>query len=159
METITYPPKLSGLLVLAGMPCAGKSTSAMLYPASAVVSWDTCAWMVGGNRCSYQADTLFWTWVEQRLSLQRPTVIDRTCLTLPTRHRLLTMARHYDLRASCVLVDTSLAEARQRNAKRFHPLPDRDLVACERKARHAREMIAAERWDASYLLSTGGQSC
>jgi predicted kinase len=131
------------------MPCSGKSTYALRFPPTHVVSLDECAGLVGDHvvPCRPQAAMLFWQLVQLRLSLGRDVVVDRTCLTASTRKQLLEFARCYGARTEIVFFDMPLEIAERRNRGRPHPHSADVLEACHRKAERAIASIGMEGWD------------
>lgn len=129
----TSPPDESGtkvirlirpsVVVLCGPAACGKSTfAAKHFRPTQIVSSDQARALVCDDerdqRFQVQAFALAHCLIEQRLSINRLSVVDSTALTPPARKSLLELARKYHVPAVILLLDVPLETCVERDAKR-----------------------------------------
>ena len=111
------------VVVLCGPAACGKSTfAAKHFRPTQIISSDQARALVCDDerdqRFSAQAFALVHCLIEQRLSINRLSVVDSTALTLPARKNLLELARKYHVMAVALLIDVPLEACVERDAKR-----------------------------------------
>jgi len=111
------------VVVLCGPAACGKSTfAAKHFRPTQIVSSDQARALVCDDerdqRFSAQAFALVNCLLEQRLSINRLSVVDSTALTPPARKNLLDLARKYHVPAVALLIDVPLETCVERDAKR-----------------------------------------
>lgn len=111
------------VVVLCGPAACGKSTfAAKHFRPTQIVSSDQARALVCDDerdqRFSAQAFALAHCLIEQRLSINRLSVVDSTALTPPARKELLELARKYHVPAVALLIDVPLETCVQRDTQR-----------------------------------------
>lgn len=111
------------VVVLCGPAACGKSTfAAKHFRPTQIVSSDQARALVCDDerdqRFSAQAFALVHCLIEQRLSINRLSVVDSTALTPPARKNLLELARTFHVPAVAVVIDVPLETCVERDAKR-----------------------------------------
>ncbi|MQS17591.1 AAA family ATPase [Streptomyces kaniharaensis] len=110
------------LLVLIGVPGAGKSALAEAFGPDDVLSSDQLRGLATGDRADQSVSTLVWevllTLLGSRLALRRSAVIDATNAEQQFRQPLLALAEQHRVPAVALVVDTSLDVALARNSAR-----------------------------------------
>ena len=140
------------LVVLVGASGSGKSTwAAARYRDQEVVSSDSLRGVVGSGPhdldASADAFGVLETVVAARLGRGLTTVVDTLGLDPVKRQAWLAAARGAGLPAVAVLLDTTDAECRRRNAARDRPVPASALAGQLRSARDVRVVLDGEGWD------------
>lgn len=140
------------LVVLVGASGSGKSTWAQArFRDQEVVSSDALRGIVGSGPhdldASADAFGVLETVVAARLGRGLTTVVDTLGLDAAKRGAWLAAARAAGLPAVAVLLDTSDAECRRRNAARDRPVPAPVLAAQLRAVRDVGPLLDAEGWD------------
>ena len=111
------------VVVLCGPAACGKSTfAAKHFRPTQVVSSDQARALVCDDerdqRFSAQAFALVHCLIEQRLSINRLSVVDSTALTPPARKSLLDLARKFHVPAVALVIDVSRETCVERDTKR-----------------------------------------
>lgn len=111
------------VVVLCGPAACGKSTfAAKHFRPTQIVSSDQARALVCDDerdqRFSAQAFALVHCLLEQRLSINRLSVVDSTALTPPARKNLLDLARKYHVPTVALLIDVPLETCVERDANR-----------------------------------------
>lgn len=111
------------VVVLCGPAACGKSTfAAKHFRPTQIVSSDQARALVCDDerdqRFSAQAFALVHCLIEQRLSINRLSVVDSTALTPPARKSLQDLARKYHVPAVALLIDVPLETCVERDTKR-----------------------------------------
>jgi alkanesulfonate monooxygenase SsuD/methylene tetrahydromethanopterin reductase-like flavin-dependent oxidoreductase (luciferase family)/predicted kinase len=140
------------LVVLVGASGSGKSTwAAGRYRTQEIVSSDALRGVAGSGPhdldASADAFGLLETIVGARLGRGLTTVVDTLGLDVERRTRWLGQARAAGLPAVLVLLTTSDAECRRRNAARDRPVPAPALAGQLRTTRSLRPALDEEGWD------------
>ena len=140
------------LVVLVGASGSGKSTwAAGRYRAPEVVSSDALRGVAGSGPhdldASADAFGLLETIVSARLGRGLTTVVDTLGLDAVRRADWLARARAAGLPAVAVLLATTEAECRRRNAARDRPVPAPVLAGQLRTVRDLRPALDEEGWD------------
>lgn len=141
------------LVVLAGVPGAGKSTwAAAHFTADAVVSSDRLRAVVGTGEDDITASTDAFALLEEivirRVTRGLTTVIDTTGLDAARRARWRELASTTGMACVAVAFDVPAAECRARNRARQHPVPADALTAQLRAWPAVRDALAGEGFDA-----------
>lgn len=137
------------LVVLAGVPAAGKSTwAAAHFPADVVVSSDHLRAVVGTGEDDIAASTDAFALLEEivtrRVTRGLTTVIDTTGLDADRRARWRELARANGMACVAVAFDVPAAECRARNRARQYPVPAAALTAQLRAWPATRDALAGE---------------
>ena len=148
------------VVVLIGAAGSGKSTwAAAHYRRAEIVSSDELRGVVGSGPADLDASKDAFDLLERivaaRLGRGLTTVIDTLGLDPDRRHAWLAAARAAGLPAVAVVLDTAGEECRRRNALRDRPVPAATLAEQVRRVAAARDVLAAEGWDAVELVSPG----
>ena len=111
------------VVILCGPAACGKSTFATKhFRPTQIISSDQARALVSDDerdqRFQAQAFALVHFLIEQRLSINRLSVVDSTALTPPARKSLLELARKYHVPAVILLLDVPLETCVERDAKR-----------------------------------------
>jgi len=111
------------VVVLCGPAACGKSTfAARHFRSTQIISSDQARALVSDDerdqRFSTQAFALVHFLVEQRLGINRLSVVDSTALTAASRQSLLELARRYRVPAVVLLFDVPLEACLDHDAKR-----------------------------------------
>ena len=140
------------LVVLVGASGSGKSTwAAERYRAQEVVSSDALRGVVGSGPhdldATADAFAVLETVVAARLGRGLTTVVDTLGLDAARRRGWRAAAAAAGLPAVAVLLDTTDAECRRRNAARDRPVPAPALAGQLRSVRDVPPALEAEGWD------------
>jgi alkanesulfonate monooxygenase SsuD/methylene tetrahydromethanopterin reductase-like flavin-dependent oxidoreductase (luciferase family)/predicted kinase len=140
------------LVVLVGPSGSGKSTwAAERYRTAEVVSSDGLRGVVGSGPhdldASGEAFALLETIVAARVGRGLTTVVDTLGTDVDRRRGWLEAARSSGLPAVAVVLDTSDATCRARNAARDRPVPANVLGSQLRRHRETVALLAEEGWD------------
>ena len=111
------------VVILCGPAACGKSTFATKhFRPTQIISSDQARALVSDDerdqRFQAQAFALVHYLIEQRLSINRLSVVDSTALAPPARKSLLELARKYHVPAVILLLDVPLETCVERDAKR-----------------------------------------
>lgn len=140
------------LVALVGASGSGKSTwAAARYRAQEIVSSDALRGVVGSGPHDLEATDdafrLLETIVAARLGRGLTTVVDTLGLDAVRRSGWRAAAAAAGLPAVVVVLDTSDAECRRRNAVRDRPVPAQALAGQLRRVRDVRDELRTEGWD------------
>jgi alkanesulfonate monooxygenase SsuD/methylene tetrahydromethanopterin reductase-like flavin-dependent oxidoreductase (luciferase family)/predicted kinase len=140
------------LVLLVGASGSGKSTwAAESYRAQEIVSSDALRGVVGSGEHDLDASTDAFAILEQvvaaRVGRGLCTVVDTLGLDAVRRTGWLALARRAGLPAVAVVLATSDAVCRQRNAARDVPVPAPALAGQLKRVRTVAEELAVEGWE------------
>jgi protein phosphatase len=152
------------LLVLCGIPGAGKSTFAEQLlaqeelPPTSIVSSDYCRTLICDDETNQQVSAdafdLFHYIMYKRMRLGRFIIADSTALLANARHRLIEQARlrHY---ATCLLVfTTDVALSIQRDLARERIVGEPIIRMLQQMLDQALQEIPHESWDQVYRVES-----
>ena len=150
------------VVVLVGPPGSGKSTwAADRYRSEEIVSSDGLRGVVGSGPHDLDASADAFSLLEQIVAARTgrglTTVIDTLGTDEARRQAWLARAREVGMPAVVVVIDTSEAECRRRNAERDRPVPASTLGSQLRRHRELVERLPLEGWDVVHTVPGGGR--
>lgn len=148
----TDPLPDPAVVVLVGAAGSGKSVWATSrYRATEIVSSDALRAVVGSGPADLDASRDAFALLEQivaaRIARGLTTVVDTLGLDADRRQAYLAQARAAGLPAALVIMDTTPAVCRERNAGRDRPVPAAVLAAQLRKVSQSAAEFEVEGWD------------
>lgn len=147
------------LVMLVGISSSGKSQWAQShFSAAEVLSLEQCRALIGDgydeedwNRASF--DLLYQT-ADQRLAQGKLTLLDAPYLQVQARQAVLRLAKHQNVRAVAIVLDTPLDICKQRQALRGRqPSEQEDLDSQAQQLRQIQKRLIAEGFRRVHLLS------